>query len=195
MKTIWYDWGGLNTWLFQAINSQHSPAIDSLMLFATRVADHDNFSVYAALFSVMALLSVRYADRRALLTWLTVLSVFALGYAVDGWLVTWLKGSFSFPRPPLALGASMVHVVGEPELHLTRSFPSGHTAFASLLVSSLWPVMTRPARWLGVAFVVLVAVSRISLGAHFPADVLAGALTSLLVVVSLRYVANRMLVR
>lgn len=195
MKTIWYDWGGLNTWLFQAINSQHSPAIDSLMLFATRVADHDNFSVYAALFSVMALLSVRYADRRALLRWLTVLSVFSLGYTVDGWLVTWLKSAFSFPRPPLALGPSMVHVVGKPEFNLTHSFPSGHTAFASLAVSSLWPVLKRSGRCLGLACVTLVAVSRISLGAHFPADVLAGALTSLFVVVSLRYLANRLLVR
>lgn len=195
MKAIFYDWGGVNTWLFQVINSLHSEGIDALMLFATSVADHSHFPAYAAVFSLMALVSIRYTGRRAMLPWFTVLCVFILGYAVDGWLVTWLKSAFSFPRPPLALGASMVHVVGQPEFNLNHSFPSGHAAFSSLVVASLWPVLNRPGRWLGVVFVMLVAVSRISLGAHFPADVLAGAFTSLVVVVSLRHVTNLMLVR
>ena len=195
MKAIFYDWGGLNVWLFQAINGQHSTSLDNVMLLASRVAEHSNFPCYAAIFSLMALVSIRYTGRRAMLPWFAVLCVFTLGYVIDGWVVGWLKDAFSFPRPPLALPASMVHLVGHPELGMQHSFPSGHASFAALVVASFWPVFNRPGHLLGIAFVVLVAISRVSLGAHFPADVLGGVLSSLMVVVCVRRLVNAMLDR
>jgi membrane-associated phospholipid phosphatase len=68
-----------------------------------------------------------------------------------------------------------------PEFH--HSLPSGHASFAMLLTASLWPVLNRSWRVAGVVFVLWVGISRISLGAHFPADVIAGFLSSLAVVV------------
>ncbi len=61
-----------------------------------------------------------------------------------------------------------------PAPYALASFPSGHatTVFALAAVLSLWyPRWT--AAWLGLAAVV--GWSRIALGAHFPSDVLAGA--------------------
>ncbi|WP_417308679.1 phosphatase PAP2 family protein [Devosia sp.] len=55
-----------------------------------------------------------------------------------------------------------------------QSFPSGHatTAFAfSLVIAMLWPRLTWPALIIGT----LIAMSRVFVGAHYPTDILAGA--------------------
>jgi len=55
------------------------------------------------------------------------------------------------------------------------SFPSGHTlhavSFTTLIVDS-FPELS----WLCVPFAILVAMSRVVLGLHYPSDVVAGAL-------------------
>ena len=54
------------------------------------------------------------------------------------------------------------------------SFPSGHTMHAvsfAILFSAYVPIMI----WIMAPFAVLVAISRIVLGLHYPSDVIAGA--------------------
>lgn len=83
-----------------------------------------------------------------------------------------LKFGFDFSRPAIVLGEHAVHLVGHADRR--HSLPSGHAAFAMLLAASLWPVLPRIARAGAALFVFWVGVSRIWVGAHFPADVLAG---------------------
>lgn len=77
------------------------------------------------------------------------------------------------PRPPMAAVQALA-----VERGLT-SFPSGHTAFAAGLVAGAVVaagVMGRSARWIwiaGVPFVAFVAYTRLILGVHYLADVLA----------------------
>jgi undecaprenyl-diphosphatase len=59
------------------------------------------------------------------------------------------------------------------------SFPSGHAtdAFAATTaIGALWP-KTRPLMW---TYAILIAVSRVMVTAHFPSDVLAGAIAGTL---------------
>lgn len=182
MKEILYDWGGLNAWLFGIVNGFHTDWLDRIMLLGTQLADHDNFPLWLAAIVLASLFALYGRNHHSLKPWFAVVAVFALGYVVDGWLVGYLKAWFSFPRPLLALPPGAVHVVGMPEHNLQHSLPSGHTSFAMLIAASLWPLLQRPGRFLAVLFVVWVGLSRMSLGAHFPADVVAGALSSLLVV-------------
>jgi membrane-associated phospholipid phosphatase len=71
--------------------------------------------------------------------------------------------------------------------HLDRaltSFPSGHTTTAFALataISYLWPKLTVPL-WI---FAITVGISRIAITAHYPSDVLAGAVTGVFSVYAL----------
>ncbi|MEO8938363.1 MAG: phosphatase PAP2 family protein [Burkholderiaceae bacterium] len=95
--------------------------------------------------------------------------------AMAGLYANGLKRLFALPRPASVLDASQLHVIGDT-LH-ANSFPSGHsvTAFtlaAIVVFASRTPL--RAAAW-AVPLALLVAVSRIAVGAHWPADLAAGA--------------------
>ena len=90
----------------------------------------------------------------------------------------WLKSKTSRPRPFAVQSA--VRAGADP---LDRfSFPSGHTLHAvafSVVAITFYPALA----WLLVPFTLLVAVSRVVLGLHYPSDVLAGAALGALIAV------------
>jgi membrane-associated phospholipid phosphatase len=180
MKAIFYDWGGLNVWLFHLINRFHNAPLDQLMLWGTALGEHSHFPVYLAVLGVVGVTVAGRNPQRPTLPWLIAIGVFAVAFNLDGWLLDWLKPYLDFPRPPLALPSGTVHVVGVVQLH--HSLPSGHSSFAMLCAASVWPLLSRPGRSLAAILVIWVGLSRVSLGAHFPADVLAGFISSLLLV-------------
>lgn len=117
--------------------------------------------------------------------WYTVMLGIVLADPVDGWLPAlhmalaglsgtliykWLKGKTLRPRPYEVHQA--IHVAGAP---LDRfSFPSGHTLHAVVFCSvglTYFPALVS----LLLPFTLLVALSRLVLGLHYPSDVLAGA--------------------
>lgn len=86
-----------------------------------------------------------------------------------------LKHLFERTRPDL-----WTHLVSENGF----SFPSGHSvvssAFAFAVVAILWRTKWRyPAIALAAVYIVLIGLSRLYLGVHYPTDVVGGWLTSL----------------
>lgn len=198
MKEIFYDWGGANIWLFHAINDVRFGWLDYFMQLGTTLGDHILFPLYLGVLTLVALVALNRSGadvhlyRIQVTRWMAVIAVFSIAYFFDGLLLGYVKPLLDFPRPPLALPQGTVNIVGLPEYH--HSLPSGHSSFAMLVIASLWPVLNRKWRIAGGCFVLWVGASRVSLGAHFPADVMAGFLSSL-VVVLLVYVALQKLMR
>lgn len=186
MKQWAYDWLGANAGLFHAINANHAPWLDCIMLAFTSAGDHNRFPVYLGVFALVTWWS--FAKDPASSTaraWMLALTTFAIGYLLDGLLVIGLKTMFDFPRPSAVFDSGSLVVVGAPEFH--HSFPSGHASFAALVAAVLWPIAKNSTLRIAlVLYVAGVCLSRCYLGFHFPADVLFGSLKSLLLVVVLR---------
>lgn len=102
-----------------------------------------------------------------------------------------LKPWLDMPRPVAVLGADAITVVG-PEL-LRKAMPSGHASAVMTVVGGLVAVTrSRSVRITLLVFGLLVAVSRVVVGAHWPVDVLAGAVIGWLSgVVAMRIVGDR----
>ncbi len=98
-----------------------------------------------------------------------------VGAALGGAYSNGMKRLFGLPRPAAVLDAAHLHAIG----HALRAntFPSGHSVTAFALAALLAFASTRPLRtaaWT-LPLAALVALSRIAVGAHWPADLAAGA--------------------
>jgi membrane-associated phospholipid phosphatase len=108
------------------------------------------------------------------------------GIVLGGLTASWIKHHLPSPRPYLALGAEHLNVVGAPLS--AGSMPSGHSAMAFAMLAVLIAERRRfgersavgglVTSGLGLALVALlafgIALSRLAVGAHWPADTLVG---------------------
>ena len=99
---------------------------------------------------------------------------------LSGILIVGFKQFFSDPRPAGVLAQTDFYIIGD--ILKRYSFPSGHTTtafamagFVMLTFSSL------PLRISVLILAVIAGISRISVGAHWPEDILAGAPLGLLI--------------
>lgn len=150
--------------LFLAVNGAGTPALDDAMWAVSELGKGE----YATLIAFLLLSLAQRAVRPG------ALAAVALAALLAGGVTDVLKDHVARPRPLGALGGQ-VRVVGE-ELRW-RSFPSGHSACAAALcVAAAGLVRTRRAWAVGAALAGLVMLSRVYVGAHYPGDVLGGAL-------------------
>lgn len=147
----------VNRPLFALINGVKWPPLDWIMLSTTHLG---NGAVAGMLVLLLA------AFRRDL----TLRAAAAM--IVAGVLVHIIKDFVPMPRPPALIGDS-VNVLG-PRL-MGKSFPSGHTATAFALAFALKGCVDRRVFKAVLAAAVLVGVSRVYIGVHFPVDAAFGA--------------------
>jgi membrane-associated phospholipid phosphatase len=197
IKAIFYDWNGVNTKLFHLLNGINDPVMNQLMVVGALVGKHHMFFAYFPLLIVAAWYDTfrhgskneNHSERRIL--WAQSLLVLLLAYGAILLWVPFLKDMFAFSRPFAALPEGTVNVLdNHARGSANASFPSGHAIFAMTMAAGIWPVLTAPYRWLAAAFVVWICVSRIVVGAHFPADVAVGAALALASVLIIRAIVT-----
>jgi membrane-associated phospholipid phosphatase len=135
----------------------------NLLMLAVTALGNTRFLVFVAFTTVVALLAAK-AWREAIL--------FGIAFTLMPLIVKLLKMTIARPRPT-------VDLYGGVE---SFSFPSGHATNSALIYGALALLALAvfrklPGRLIAAAFVLLaimIAVSRIYLGAHWPSDTLAG---------------------
>lgn len=100
---------------------------------------------------------------------LKYLIVYGIAVFIDFSLVEALKGWLHVPRPAAAIGIDQVRVL--VELKLKDTIPSGHATFSFMTATVLSFNRSNIWKFCLYLFALLVAYSRIYVGAHYPLDV------------------------
>ena len=157
----------LNERLFWLINGAHAPLLDPLMYLIS-------FTAYSIPAAIIAIAAFRLYGVPG---WRNV-ALLAAAMLLAGGVVHAIKQNVNADRPLTYFAAknpaekNEVHAPYERLYH--GSFPSGHTQTA-FSVAVLMALLFRRHRGWWLLWAVMVGISRVYLGSHFPDDVLAGA--------------------
>ena len=154
--------------LLYLLESLRFPLLDKLMLAITALGEETAFLV-------AAMIVFWCVDKKK---GYYVMAVGFLGTLVN----QILKLTFRVPRPWVA-DPDFTVVEGAVEAAAGFSFPSGHSTSAVGTFGAIGYTARKPAvKWVCYSICVLVPLSRMYLGVHTPADVLTGALLSVLLI-------------
>lgn len=106
--------------------------------------------------------------RRPDILWSLALAVIFATLWVHG-----LKDPIGAPRPPAVIPSELLHIIGPAHHH--GSFPSGHSTTIFTVAGILSLYLKRSALIWILPAALLVGLSRIAVGVHWPLDVLGGA--------------------
>ncbi len=156
--------------LFFVVNQGLSTPLLDYLLWGASVLAHGGVLI------VLVGVGLWYVDRQAVTQHMGWILIALLLGALATQLI---KYQLNRPRPLnefaalIQAGTVQINVIGHHLNH--RSFPSGHTQGAASVLTYL--TLLYPHRWYGYgAGILLVGLSRVYLGVHFPSDVVGGAL-------------------
>jgi undecaprenyl-diphosphatase len=212
LKEIFYDWCGANMDIFIFINQLHAfKELDIIMIICSEIAFYSYVPLYLLLIVIYVIYYIKAAPTIELCTartilWFRIGLGLTLSYMLAGVIMLLLKQYCYMPRPfclfyDIPPQRYLLSVLSPPlvdamsQIKCNHSFPSGHTAFMIIMVANLWLGMNWLFRILGIGLIALVALSRIYLYAHFPADILGGAIVAVTITLFVQLILWKFLVK
>lgn len=198
MKEIFYNFAGLNEdlfiWINQLTNIDIIPEILEIFSSMFFIA---NFAIAYVLFCLYFFVKIKIklnnsgpdnnlrSNRQYFSDIYHQLVKIGICYALFGFVFASLKFSINMPRPFCSLESQQFITIANTALErCLSSFPSAHTGLSILVSYALWHSIDIRGKALCIAMVFLVAVSRITLAMHYPADILYSALVTWLVIIA-----------
>ncbi|MFF0147722.1 undecaprenyl-diphosphatase [Amycolatopsis sulphurea] len=129
------------------------------------VAEYGVFLVVPVILALLWRARHHGADMLAVAVWVPL--SMALAFVAD----TALKSLFAEVRPCRVVAG--VHTLLPCDPPADYAFPSNHTVLVAAFAAAMFLVNRRWGRWAAV-FAVVIGISRVYVGAHYPHDVLAG---------------------
>lgn len=175
MKELIYDFLGYNESIFYSINNAFSsPLMQHILKYVTLIFDIEMFAIYYCIILGILLCRIyslkQYTQYSFCYDFMVKLGIC---YACFGLTYAALKFSINMPRPFCSLpNSSFTTILDLSNERCLSSFPSSHTGLAFLIVIFLWNYINTISRLFLLSIVAIVALSRIGLAMHYPADIL-----------------------
>lgn len=189
MKDLLYDFYGYNQSIFYAVNKfcAHYKLQEPLSNIS-KIFDIENFAIYYVVIAILMASFLRKQESSFINFWIPAfagmtqkakMSKFydfmvklGLSYACFGLFYAFLKFTINMPRPFCSLPVnSFTTIMDITHERCLSSFPSSHTGLAILITLNIWPYIGFVMRGFSILTTVLVALSRIGLAMHYPADI------------------------
>lgn len=155
--------GGVLLWIQEALRG---PVQDALVMAFTSLGNS------GILFIAVGVILLLFKKTRRV--GMAALLALLIGYLITNLT---LKPLVSRPRPWLDV-EGLINLVGESAY---RSFPSGHSTSAfAFAFALLFGAPKKWMKWVAMIVAVLMALSRLYVGVHYPTDIVGGLLVGLL---------------
>jgi membrane-associated phospholipid phosphatase len=110
-------------------------------------------------------------------------------------IVELIKTYAAVARPFCSLNDihALQHVIEANDCFM--SFPSGHTSFTIILITSFWPLLNRFFKTLAITFLFMLMISRMASGAHYPMDLLGATVICLPMTICIREKVTKLVIK
>lgn len=185
MFEFFYNFCGLNQQIFLVINHLTNnsilPYILQTISFCFNIS---NFAIIYILCCIVFYVQLRKIPQALFSAIYDKMIQVGIIYTLFGLSFALLKFSFNLPRPFCSMPIGSFITIANIELErCLSSFPSSHTGLAILTSYFVWPYISHIGKFFTSLGVILVAVSRLCLAMHYPADIFYSILITGIIIV------------
>lgn len=170
----------LNIQIFLFFNKTFGlPIFNKIMIIADNVGGPYIFHYHLLFITIVASIMIYYKkDNKDNLKELLILGFIAMctlfvAIVINLVIATeLLKNITSSTRPYCELENIYILPEVTDKKSCDRGFPSGHTAFSLIMIISFWHLFNKFFKTTAIVVFLIIAITRMSLGAHYPLDII-----------------------
>ena len=192
MFDFFYNFQGFNQEVFLAINqlTNHFSTIAYILQIFSYCFNLTNFALVYFVLCLYFYIQLRHTkdpDLRSSKFWIIYNNMVMIGITYTIFCITYaiLKFTVNLPRPFCSLDPNIFVTIANTSLErCLSSFPSSHTGLAILVCYYTWPYTTTfSQKIIACMVVIIVAISRITLAMHYPADIIYSFFIAILLII------------